>query len=99
MIQQLRDGGHLVIINLDQLSGIYPRFYTGVNIRTLMYIEDPVKRNFYTEMAQLESWSVRQLQERIASMLFERTAISKQADKTIIADLEKLNTEGEVSPD
>ena len=32
-------------------------------------------------------------------MLFERTAISKQPDKTIIADLEKLNTEGEVSPD
>ena len=64
-----------------------------------MYIEDPVKRNFYTEMAQLEGWSVRQLQERIASMLFERTAISKQPDKTIIADLEKLNTEGEVSPD
>ena len=64
-----------------------------------MYIEDPVKRNIYTEMAQLENWSVRQLQERIASMLFERTAISKQPDKTIIADLEKLNTEGEVSPD
>ena len=32
-------------------------------------------------------------------MLFERTAISKQPDKTILADLKKLNTEGEVSPD
>ena len=64
-----------------------------------MYIEGSAKRNFYTEMAQLESWSVRQLQERIASMLFERTAISKQPDKTILADLKKLNTEGKVSPD
>ena len=64
-----------------------------------MYIEDPVKRDFYTKMAQLESWSVRQLQERIASMLFERTAISKQPKKTILADLENLKTGGDVSPD
>ena len=98
--QQLRHCLHLVETYPDQ-DIIYTlcRQLNWSQIRTLMYIEDSVKRNFYTEMAQLESWSVRQLQERIASMLFERTAISKQPDKTILADLKKLNTEGEVSPD
>ena len=98
--QQLRHCLHLVETHPDQQI-VYTlcRQLNWSKIRTLMYIEDSVKRNFYTEMAQLESWSVRQLQERIASMLFERTAISKQPDKTILADLKKLKTEGEVSPD
>ncbi len=54
------------------------------HLRLLIIIDDPIKRNFYIEIAQLENWSVRQLQERIKSMLFERTAISKKPEKTII---------------
>jgi predicted nuclease of restriction endonuclease-like (RecB) superfamily len=43
-----------------------------------MPLQDPLKRDFYAHMCQLENWSVRQLRERINSMLFERTAIAKK---------------------
>lgn len=62
-------------------------------------MEDPVKRSFYIEMCKLEKWSVLVFQERINSMLYERTAISKKPEQTIINDLELLKTEQKVSPD
>ena len=69
------------------------------HLRLLIIIDDPIKRNFYIEIAQLENWSVRQLQERIKSMLFERTAISKKPEKTIQHDLKSLQQKGQISPD
>ena len=67
------------------------------HLRTLIYISEPVKRDFYIEMARLERWSVRQLQERIKSALFERTAISKQPEATIRQDLQALRDQGRMS--
>jgi predicted nuclease of restriction endonuclease-like (RecB) superfamily len=46
-------------------------------------MEDPLKREFYVELCKLEHWSVGQLQERIKSKLYERTAISKKLEETI----------------
>lgn len=68
-------------------------------LRMLMYLNEPLKRNFYLELARLENWSVRQLRERIDSQLFERTAISRKGEETIRHDLERLRTEGKVSAD
>jgi hypothetical protein len=65
----------------------------------LIFIDDPLKREFYTEMARLEGWSTRQLSERIKSMLYERTAISKKPEKTIESDLLDLRDEGKISTD
>jgi predicted nuclease of restriction endonuclease-like (RecB) superfamily len=50
-------------------------------------------------MTKYEHWSVRQLQERIKSLLFERTAISKKPEETIKRDLEQLKTKHSVSSD
>ncbi len=69
------------------------------HLRLLLYMDDPLKRDFYTELCKLEKWSVRQLQERIKSMLFERTAISKKPEETIIKDIELLKKEKVLSPD
>jgi len=69
------------------------------HIRLIMFMEDAVKRNFYTEICKLEHLSVRQLRERIKSMLFERTAISKKPEKTIKGDLEQLKKEQKLSSD
>lgn len=69
------------------------------HIRLLMYIGDPVKREFYIEIGRLEHWSVRQMQERINSMLFERTAISRKPELTIRHDLELLRREDRMSSD
>lgn len=69
------------------------------HIRTLIYIENNIKREFYIQMSVHERWSVRTLQERIDSMLFERTAISKKPEQTIINDLALLKSEKQISPD
>lgn len=75
------------------------RVLSWTHIKALIYVEDPLKREFYTEIARLEGWSSRQLQERMNSMLFERTAISKKPEETIKQELQTLRTTGNLSPD
>ena len=45
------------------------RQLSWTHIKTLIYVDDPLKRDFYIELAQLENWSVRQLKERINNKL------------------------------
>ena len=66
------------------------------HLKTLMYIDDHIKREFYLSMAVQERWSTRTLDERIGSMLFERTAISKKPDETILHELQQLKEQGVV---
>ena len=75
------------------------RQLSWTHIKTLMYLDDPLKRDFYIELCRLEGWSSRQLQERMNSMLFERSAISKKPDETIRQDLQVLREESRPSPD
>ena len=63
------------------------------HLRTLISIEDDLKREFYIEMCKMEKWSTRTLENRINSMLYERTAISKNPDETIANDLKLLKNQ------
>jgi predicted nuclease of restriction endonuclease-like (RecB) superfamily len=69
------------------------------HLRLLMHIDDPLEREFYIEMAKLERWSFRLLRDRVQSMLFQRTAISKKPEDTIKQDLELLKNEQKLTPD
>ena len=69
------------------------------HIRLIIPIQDTLKRDFYIEMSKLEKWSTRRLQERIQSLLFERTAISKKPEQTIKNELALLNKEQKLSAD
>lgn len=69
------------------------------HIRQLMFIDDKLKRDFYIEICRMEHWSVRQLGDRIDSMLYERTAISKKPDETIAHDIELLRSEKQLTTD
>lgn len=69
------------------------------HLRLIAAIDDPLKRDFYVELCRLEGWSVRQLQERMQSLLFERSAISKKPDETIRHDLEVLRQEQRPTPE
>lgn len=75
------------------------RQFSWSHIRLFMYIDNPLKRDFYIEISRIERWSVRILQERINSLLFERTAISRKPEDTIAHDLKALREHGEVSAD
>ena len=83
----------------EQIFSTLCRQFSWSHIRLFMYIDDPLKRNFYIEISRIEKWSVRILQERINSMLFERTAISRKPEETIAHDLKALREKKEVSPD
>lgn len=69
------------------------------HIRNLMRIEDPLRRDFYVQLCRHEGWSVRQLEERIRSQLFERTAISRKPEETIRRDLALLREQGQIAAD
>lgn len=91
-----------------QFAGVFPdekivvslvRQLSWSHIKLLMPIGDSLKRDFYIEMCKMDKWSVRTLENRIDSMLFERTAISKKPDETITNDLKLLKNEQKISPD
>ena len=68
------------------------------HFRELIYLKDPLARDFYAEMCRIEGWSVRTLRERVDSMLFERTALSKKPDELIRLELDALHAQGDVTP-
>lgn len=65
----------------------------------LISIENELKREFYATMCSKERWSVRTLRERMSSRMYERTAISKKPELTIINDLKLLREENKMTPD
>jgi predicted nuclease of restriction endonuclease-like (RecB) superfamily len=69
------------------------------HLKTIIYLKDDLQRQFYMEMCILERWSTRKLQERIDSMLYERTAISKKPGKLIKQEIKKLREEDKLTPD
>ncbi len=69
------------------------------HLRRIIYLDDPLKRDFYAEMCRVERWTTRTLHQKIQAMLFERTALSKKPDKLIAAELKKLREDDKLSPD
>ena len=98
--QQLRHCVHLHETFPDEaIFSAVRRKLNWTNIKTIMYISDPLKRDFYIEMSAMQRWDTRLLQGRIKSMLYERTAISKKPDDVIEQDLALLKDERKLSPD
>ena len=69
------------------------------HFRYIIYVNDPLAREFYTEMCRIERWSVRVLQEKIRGMLFERTALSKKPEELVKKELEALRDGDIITPD
>jgi predicted nuclease of restriction endonuclease-like (RecB) superfamily len=69
------------------------------HFRELISLEKPLQRDFYAEMCRVERWSVRVLRDKIDSMLYERTALSKKPEEVAKAELQKLREEDQVTPD
>ncbi len=69
------------------------------HFKDIIYIDDPLKREFYAEMCRIEKWSTRTLRKKIDTMLYERTAISRKPDEVINHDLKQLKEKDQMSPD
>ena len=74
------------------------RQLSWTHFRSLIYFDEPQKRDFYAEMCRLEGWSTRTLQERIDSQLFERTLLSKKPGELIDHELKQLRDAERMSP-
>ena len=59
----------------------------------LLPLQDNLKIEFYAQMTIAQNWGVRTLRERIDSMLYERTALSKQPDELIKYELNNIKQE------
>jgi len=63
----------------------------------LLWVTDPLRREFYTQMCATGHWSVRTLRQKIDGMLFERTGISRQPEELAVRELEALRDEDRMS--
>lgn len=82
----------------EQIVYALSRHLSWTHFRALLYLDKPFQRDFYAEMCRIEGWSTRVLAERIDSMLYERTALSKQPDALIQEELTSLRSKSEVAP-
>lgn len=64
----------------------------------LIYLKDPLQRDFYTQMCRQERWTVRRLRERKDTLLFERTALSRQPEELLATELAALRQSGALTP-
>ena len=83
----------------ERIVSALRRQLTWTHFKLLVYIEDPLKRDFYAEMCRLEGWNTRTLEKKIGGMLFERTALSKKPDLLIRQELDALRAEDRLTPD
>ncbi len=81
----------------DQVSKL-ARQLAWSHFQELIGIKDPLARDFYAQMCCLDRWSVRTLRDRVDSMLFERTALSRKPDELIRLELDALHAKGDVTP-
>ena len=63
--------------------------FSWTQLRSVMFISDPLARQFYMQMCQYERWSTRTLEEKIDSQLYERTVISRRPEEVIRQTLDE----------
>lgn len=61
-------------------------------------LRSPLLRAYYAQMANAERWSVRTLSERIDSMLYERSALSKKPGEAIAREPAAMRDAQRMSP-
>ena len=69
------------------------------HLRKIIYLEDPTRREFYTQIYRIERRRTGTLQDKIEGMLYEKTAISTKPRPRARKDLAVLREEDRMSPD
>jgi predicted nuclease of restriction endonuclease-like (RecB) superfamily len=83
----------------EQIVYALSRQLSWTHLRSLIYLEPPLKRDFYAEMCRVERWSTRTLREKINGMLYERTGISRKPDLLARQEIAALRDADRMSPD
>ena len=83
----------------EQIVSALRRQLGWTHFKSIIYLDDELKRDFYAEMCRIEKWSTRMLAKKIGGMLYERTALSKKPDQLIRQELAALREEDKLTPD
>ncbi len=98
--KNLRRMIQFAIIFSDEQIVISPiRQLSWTHFIALIPLKSELQREFYLELCKAEGWNVKTLRDKISSMLYERTAISKLPDELIKQELQALRDENKMSPD
>ena len=83
----------------DEIVSATQRQLTWTHLKTLVYIKDPLERQFYAQMCCIEHWDTRTLDEKIDQQLYQRTAISRRPEDVIQKELEDYKQCNQLLPD
>lgn len=83
----------------EQIVSALMRQLSWTHFLSIIYLPDPLQRDFYAEICRIEHWSTRTLQRKIGSMLYERTALSRKPEKLIEGELAALRETDKLTPD
>ena len=83
----------------EDIVSAVQRQLTWTHLKTLMYIKDPLARQFYVLMSDIEHWDTRTLAEKIDKQLYEQTAISRKPEELIKEELEHTKQSNVLLPD
>ena len=75
------------------------RQLTWTHLKRLMYIKDPLERQFYAQMCGSEHWDTRTLDEKIDKQLYLQTALSKKPEEVIRKELMESKKKNQLLPD
>lgn len=82
-----------------QIVSTLSRQLSWSHFKEIIYLKEPLQKEFYAEMCRVERWSVRTLRQKIASMLYERTALSRKPAELAKHELQALRDEDRLTPD
>lgn len=85
--------------NEDDIVSATQRQLSWTHIKSLMYINDPLERQFYSQLCGIEHWDTRTLDAKIDQQLYQRTALSRKPEEVIKQELEEVKTRHELLPD
>ena len=83
----------------EEIVSALRRQLSWTHFKELIYLDDPLKRDFYAEICRVERWSTRTLSHKIGHLLYERTAVAKKPDVLIAQDIATLRDEDRLTPD
>ena len=83
----------------EKIVSTLSRQLSWSHFKEIIYLKQPLQREFYAEMCRIEQWSVRSLRDKISGMLFERTALSKKPAELAKQELDLSREEDKLSPD
>ena len=83
----------------DDIVSATQRQLTWTHLKSLMYVKDPVERQFYAQMCGIEHWDTRTLDDKIDQQLYQRTALSRKPEELIKKELNQSKATGRLLQD